>query len=338
MSGTANVGIPETDLDTSGLSEQERDALAASQNEAQELEALIASEEEAAGEETTETAPDAAATEKKPAEAAQAEQPKTEAAAEAAETPADEEEEEPFVPRMTDAAFDPTKANERLGTIESERRDLTQKFKDGELTFDQYSEARDKLDDERGTLKMNMRDFENDQKAQQQINTVKMQRWTNTVSTFQKSHPEYALQDHPTLKDEAGNALRVPVNPVMYSALDGTVKMLANDPANATKSNAWFLSEAHRLVQVQFAGVSRAAPKTPAKPDPVKEATAKRKPNLAVVPKTVAEMPAADVSETGGPTDEFAHLDQLSGMDLEVAIAAMTPAQQARYASKGYNY
>ena len=107
--------------------------------------------------------------------------------------------------------------------------------------------------------------------------------------------------------------------------LDMAVKQLAQDPKNAARTAPWFLAEADKMVR-ERTGATRTEP---AKVDAKKETEAKRKPDLSKVPKTLADLPAAELNDTG--TDEFAHLDKLTGMKLEAAIAKMSPAQQARY-------
>jgi hypothetical protein len=107
--------------------------------------------------------------------------------------------------------------------------------------------------------------------------------------------------------------------------LDMFVKALANDARNNNKPNDWFLEEAHRLVKAKN-GI--AVTTTPAQ-QTVAEAKEARKPPVANVPKTLAQVPGGE-----GPGDlagEFANLDTLSGMELENALAKMTPAQRERY-------
>lgn len=127
------------------------------------------------------------------------------------------------------------------------------------------------------------------------------------------------------LKDEA-----------KQSDLDEFVKILGRKAENADKPMAWFLSEAHKRVMALHdikpvvKPTAGAQVQEPAKAkDAVKEAVEKRKPPVDAAPKTLAQVPGGD-----GPGDvggEFADLDALDGMELEDAIARMSPAQRAKY-------
>lgn len=105
-------------------------------------------------------------------------------------------------------------------------------------------------------------------------------------------------------------------NKPIGAAFDSVVKDLASKPENANKTGMWFLKEADRQVRELFG--KKADSKTES-----------RKPNLDKVPKTLNDLPTAAISETNN--NEFAYLDKLDGMQLEVALRKMTPEQEARY-------
>lgn len=110
------------------------------------------------------------------------------------------------------------------------------------------------------------------------------------------------------------------------AALDDWVKRLASKGVPDDQ----VLEQAHKKVLAEFdiapkaaAQAAPAAPAKPAKPVP-------RAPDLSQIPPTLGKMPAAaSADDTGGA--EFAHLDGLTGMALEQAIARMSPDQRARY-------
>lgn len=108
---------------------------------------------------------------------------------------------------------------------------------------------------------------------------------------------------------------------------DQFVKVLASNPDNENKPMEWFLHEAHKRV-LALHGLARSEP---VKRDTPADANARRKPSLPNTPASLAHVPGSD-----GPGDvgsEFADIDSLEGEDLEAAIAAMSPAQRARYAA-----
>ena len=112
-------------------------------------------------------------------------------------------------------------------------------------------------------------------------------------------------------------------DPILFAALDASIKALAHQPENANKSSSWFLTQADSAVRKLFGGlgVPAQAPAAPAKP-PVSL--------LQNIPATLAAVPAAALPETGGG-DEFAKLERLSGMDLERQLARMAPDEVTRY-------
>ena len=112
-------------------------------------------------------------------------------------------------------------------------------------------------------------------------------------------------------------------DPILFAALDASIKALAHQPENANKSSSWFLTQADSAVRKLFGGLGAPAqaPAAPAKP-PVSL--------LQNIPATLAPVPAAALPETGGG-DEFAKLERLSGMDLERQLARMAPDEVTRY-------
>ncbi len=112
-------------------------------------------------------------------------------------------------------------------------------------------------------------------------------------------------------------------DPILFAALDASIKALAHQPENANKSSSWFLTQADSAVRKLFGGLGAPAqaPATPAKP---------LVSLLQNIPATLAAVPAAALPETGGG-DEFAKLERLSGMDLERQLARMAPDEVTRY-------
>lgn len=125
-------------------------------------------------------------------------------------------------------------------------------------------------------------------------------------------------------------------NPALLDQWDAEIKRLAADEAHDDKSYRWFLQTAHEAVvqqQLRIAESMGLVPKDGArKPtaDQVKAALAARTPtrpkvgSLATIPSAAGEQPGQG---------EFAHLDSLEGEELEMAVARMTPEQQARWAA-----
>ena len=200
---------------------------------------------------------------------------------------------------------------EREKAVRDESEDLAQKFREGDIDFDEYFEASQRLARERESLASLRTKAEI---AQEMSAQSAEQEWNWTVRSFINRVKASDGVDY--LKDQA-----------MLQDFDAFVKVLANNPANADKSAEWFLSEAHRRAQILHG-----APTKQTDPDPTPEKTGRRQAaDLSKIPKNLASVPGGE--GPGDVGDEFADVDSLEGVALEQAIARMTPAQREKYAS-----
>lgn len=195
----------------------------------------------------------------------------------------------------------------KLTDLDDRTKALMSKFKDGDIDLPEFMEQKSELDAEKLQLSIAAKQSE---WAQQQNADSREQRWKWEQERF------FGQEKAAIYKDEN--------DPIALAALNATVKQLAADPANSRRPPGWFLEEADRRVRDRFnlGGTSKQAASEQAK-KPARE------PDLSNVPKTLANLPAADISETG--SDEFAYLDKLDGIALEQALRKMTPEQEARY-------
>lgn len=118
----------------------------------------------------------------------------------------------------------------------------------------------------------------------------------------------------------------------MNAAFDRWVRTLGQDPDNAHRDGSWFLKEAHAMVKLQY-HIGDSKPAQSDKPGKEAEKQDKpkgRAPNTSNLPPTLGRLPAAADSEAADE-GEFAHIDKLKGMDLELALRKMTPEQEERY-------
>lgn len=310
-----------TKHDNVGLSETEQQALDAEDGEDGGALGDLANdgsdEADADDDATADAGGDDADTGKAKAEPKKAEEaPKT--------TVEDDDDDEPPVNAMPllDVQV-PADLDDQITAARTERRDLMRKFSEGELTDEEYQTQLDAAEQKLDSLKDTKRAAEFNQRVAQANEKAVMESWKASVNGFFKS-----------VKDTDG--IDYANNRVLNSALDTVVKDLAtmkDDAGNLVhgdKPQRWFLKEAHRLVKDNFAIVT--VPKGSAKPadkPAASKATAGKAPDLSKVPPSISRAPAASASDDGG---EFAHLDGLSGMAIERAVARMTPEQQARWA------
>jgi hypothetical protein len=236
---------------------------------------------------------------------------------------ADDEDDEPaaFIPRLK---VEPVEGyDKKMADLAAKKNAVHQKFKAGEIELDQMLTERDEVDTEAGKLRMQQERAEHNAAINQQNEAAA---WHHDISTFVSGVKKAEGIDYG--------------KKTLNAALDEAVKELANAKdkdgklLHAEKSGRWFLREAHKRVKEDL-GIKPAvaAEKGDDKAAAEKKAAAlaARKPDKKKVPKTLAGLPGASADDTKGDP-EFQHLDKLDGMDLEYAVAKMTPEQQERWA------
>ncbi len=201
----------------------------------------------------------------------------------------------------------PPDLDTKLADIKSRRADLAQKFDDGELSAKEYNTQMEALADEADALKEAR--FKADL-AREMSEQQDQQRWADTVSEFVADHPEIGR------------------NELTWTSFDMVVRKVTGDAANASLSYAKQLSKAHAIwsEQLGIAPVkSEAGTKAQAQQRPVEREERR-------VPKTLAHVPASDLTETDN--GKFAALDRLAEKDpdaFEARLARMSDAERDEY-------
>lgn len=215
-----------------------------------------------------------------------------------------------FKPRFK--ADVPADLDEQIAAVSTEKKALAQKFRDGDIDLDEFNTQSDALESKRDELNRHKIKAE----LYEDMNTQSGEQvWANTVNSFVTNVAKAEGIDYRKDADKAGD-------------LDIFVKRLAENKANDGKPMNWFLQEAHKRVKALH-GIQDKAAKEETPQDKLKAARDGRKPPIDAAPKTLAQVPGGD-----GPGDvagEFADVESLEGMELEDAIARMTPAQRERY-------
>lgn len=236
----------------------------------------------------------------------------TPAAAPAAvvDAPAAEVEEESPVVETRKAVYRaelPADYEAKVQALADEDADLAAKFKTGEIDFDEFRALSTELNNKRHDLSMAKVKAEI---AAEMGEQTAESTWQETIDSFMSK----------ALKDEQIDYRK---DKPKEKDLDLFVKALAADEDNADKPMAWFLTEAHRMVRAKH-GIQAPAASKPGKPT--------RPAPVAQVPKTLAGVPGTDgPGDLGG--DEFQDLDRLEGLELEDAVAKLTPAAREKYLS-----
>lgn len=289
-----------SESELAGLSEEERSALA----EPEEPAATSA-----AGEDDPSfgaDVPAAPADVAKPAATAEPAAPAAPAAAVDAAPAAPQDRDTVFTPDYRIAG--PENFDAAMAGLKTERGELTAKFKEGEISVEDLITGQAEIDGRINSLREQQ--FAADLTATMTEQGEK-QRWKLEQDTFMEDHKEYVE------------------NKILRSALNAAVVDIARREENASRSGRWVLNEAHKEVQKVMGVTKVPVPADTKLADSVTKTVVDRKPDLSLVPKTLAHLPAADQIQTG--VDEFAALDKLEGVELENALSKLTPDQEARY-------
>lgn len=192
---------------------------------------------------------------------------------------------------------------EKAAAFVAQKADLRRQMNEGGIDLDQYETAKDELVAQEMALREQK--LKADISAEQSEQTSKA-RWQWDQEQF------FGAKENSIYQDK-----------YLLAAFDAAVRDLGGDTANADQKGAWFLREADKLVRSRFNVAANIAAPQQRHPDG-------RKPDLSVVPKTLAHLPAADIPQTGD-VDEFAHIDRLQGLELEKAVARLSESERERY-------
>lgn len=203
--------------------------------------------------------------------------------------------------------------DDNVKALNDELKGLAKQFKDGDIDFDQYSADMQALNERRDALVQEKLKVE-------VINDMRFQEWQDSkVSAFQSLNGESIKEGIDYSTDEG-----------KFNVLNKHFTNIEADPAYAGKSAKFMLTTAHRLAKAELGIETKAAPAGEvSQADALKAAKAARKPPIDAAPKTLAQVPGSD--GPGDVTGEFSDIDALDGMELEDAVARMTPAQRDRY-------
>lgn len=220
---------------------------------------------------------------------------------------------EPIYQAQTDANIDA-----QLKELAQARRDARRKYEEGELTEDDYDAELDRIEQERD-----------------KANSARIRAEVSADMTAQQLTRAYQTTVGNFFDDvkKAGFDYKAEANKGAMQYLDKTIKALAQTSEGEEGPELWreILSNAHMLTAAKF---KIATGKPDPKPDTGKggkaaEVARSRTPDLSNVPPTVGRGPSAGTPSVN--SDEFSHLDGLSGIALERAVARLTPDQQERW-------
>jgi hypothetical protein len=201
----------------------------------------------------------------------------------------------------------PDDYNDQVQKLKDDRAALKAAYKNGDIDFDEYEEQRDTLNDQEKTLDRIALKAEMSQDMNRQSH---QKTWESTVQSFVDVTAKADGIDYRKDADKQAD-------------LDMFIKALAAKPDNANKPMDWFLKEAHAKVKALHGIETKPATA------PNKQGKQDRKTPTEAVPKTLANVIGGDdATEIDG---KYAELDKLDGLELETALARMTPEQRNDY-------
>lgn len=139
---------------------------------------------------------------------------------------------------------------------------------------------------------------------------VEMQLWQAEQQAFFKANPQYS-------------------QPILYNALNAEVIRIVNLPEAAGKNGLQVLAAAKRVVEQQLQAVTDLATNKDSQPKQPEKAAIKRPAAKRPDVPTLAGVPQAAAADVGA--DKWSHLDKLSGMAFESALAKLSEADQQAY-------
>lgn len=192
--------------------------------------------------------------------------------------------------------------------LQAKLDELDKQLEEGDIDIIQYTKERDPLIQQRTEARMAAKFNE---QSREQL-------WKYEQNLFFSSNPEY--------RDD----------PVLNGALQRIFKTL-DTQENAGKTGLELLTEAHKQVEASLAA-RYGGVKSPVA-EQQRQETQQQRPQLPKqdkpardrvnLPRTLSDVPVAEANDTG--QSEFAHLDNLSGIEFEKALSRLTPDQQDRY-------
>lgn len=217
----------------------------------------------------------------------------------------------PFVPQYS--AEVPPDAKEKITALQAEEADAFKKLMDGEISAEDYQAVRTRTSTEIDTIK-------------EQSLTAKIFEQANQQTADQLARAEWTRAETASFNAFKTEGLDYKARPALLAAYNTHLKALGADPKNENRDAQWFLTEAHRLTKADLGIVTNPGTKPG-------DATATRSGvDPAEIPPTLRNVPMAAANAVNA--DEFAHMRNLTGLELEKAHARLTPEQRDRWMSE----
>lgn len=211
---------------------------------------------------------------------------------------------QPFVPQYKSEV--PSDVNEQIAAAKATEEAAFQRLMDGEIDAETYMATKREVEAQVDDLRT-------------KAITASVFEQANAQTAEQMARAEWTRAEAQSFTAFKAEGLDYKNNPALLAAYNVHLKALGTDEKNDRRDSAWFLTEAHRLTKESL-GIAGFKPRTSTPSSGV---------DIADLPPTLRNVPVAAVGATNG--DEFAHMRNLDGLELERAHAALTDAQRDRY-------
>jgi uncharacterized protein YqgQ len=202
---------------------------------------------------------------------------------------------------------------QRLNDLDAVQAEIDKKYDDEEMDAKEYLAQSRLITQETSDLNADVREAQFVANANKSFATTD---WQKSVNEFVATNDEFQ-------------------STIMQGALNAALNALYTDDKNIGSSHNWYLQTAANAVRDQITP-AQAAADNPTDKDPnvaaieaAKAAAGKASDAKGKLPKTLSDVPVAD--DAGTSKDKFADIDSMTGVELEAALANMTPEQEQEY-------
>lgn len=212
--------------------------------------------------------------------------------------------EAPFIPQYS--AEVPADAADQIKALKAEEGAAFKQLMDGEIDSDSYQAIRERVEAQADALKT-------------QALTASIFQQANTQAAEQTARAEWNKSESASFATFKAEGLDYKAKPSLLAAYNTNLKALGADPKNENRDAVWFLTEAHRLTKddLGFTATKKPAP------------VAQNRVDMQEMPPTLRSVPVAATGSVNA--DEFAHMRNLDGIELEKAHARLTNDQRDRW-------
>ncbi len=201
----------------------------------------------------------------------------------------------------------PADAKEQIATLKGEEKAAFKRMMDGEIDADEYQVVRERTEAAADELKT-------------KALTASIFEQANQQTAEQTAQAQWNAAETAAFNEFTAEGLDYRAKPALLAAYNHSLQALGKDPKNEKRDAPWFLAEAHRITKDAL-GIAPTAKKV--------DRDSRSVVDLSDLPPTLRSVPIAATGAVN--SDEFAHMRNLEGLELERAHARLTNDQRDRW-------